>query len=166
MPFGQPGAQSPQRVVDDRRVVERQLGQRVDPVPARVAIGRPLLGQRLGRHEREVGDRGQPAARVAVGARVGPQLLEVDRPDRGLLAQLALRGLARRLLRPHEPAGQRERPALRLLEPPREQDGQVAVDEGEHHGIGGEPDGGLVARGVARGHAFQGRRSLVAGVRP
>ncbi len=73
-------------------MVERQLGQRVERVPARVALGRGALRQGLRGDEGEVRDRGQPAARVALGLRVGAQLLEVDGADPGLLAQLALRG--------------------------------------------------------------------------
>ena len=111
---------------------------------------RASAGQRLGRHERQVGDRGQPAARVALGLGVGAQLLEVHGADAGLLAQLALGGLLGRLLRADEAARQREHPALGLLEPAREQHGEPAVEQGEHDGVGGQPDRRRVARVVGR----------------
>jgi hypothetical protein len=68
-------------------VVEGELGEVVDGMPACLALGGPpaLLGQLLGRDEREVGDRGEPAAGVAAGLGVGAQLLEVDGADAGLL---------------------------------------------------------------------------------
>ncbi|CAA9531787.1 MAG: hypothetical protein AVDCRST_MAG30-3859 [uncultured Solirubrobacteraceae bacterium] len=137
--------QAPEPVVDDRRVIERELGQRVDGLPGRVAVGRPLVGKRLGRDERHVGDRGQPPARVAGRVGVGAQLLEVDRADARLLAQLALRGLLRRLVRADEPARQGEGPRLRLLEAAGEQDAQDPVDEGEDDGVGRQADRRLVA---------------------
>src|SRR5215510_2655675 len=92
--------ESPQPVVDDARVVQSQRRESVDRVPARLAAGRAFLRQRLRRDQRHVCDRGEPAAGVAVGGRVGAELLEVDRADAGLLAQLALGRLLGRLVTP------------------------------------------------------------------
>ena len=103
-------------------------GQGVDGLPRGVALGRRVLGQGLGPHQGEVGDRRQPAARVAARLRVGAQLLEVHRAHAGLLAQLALRGLLGALVGADEPAREREGPALGLLEP-----------AGEEHAEAGRP---------------------------
>ena len=63
---GDPGAQAPEAVVDDPRVVERELGQRVERVPARVALGRGALRQRL-RARRARGTRSRAASRAGRG---------------------------------------------------------------------------------------------------
>ena len=119
-------------------------------MPARLAAGRALLRQRLRGDERHVRDRREPAARVALRSGVRAQLLEVHGADAGLLAQLALGRLLGRLVGADEAARQREHAALGLLQTAGEQDAQAAVDEREDDRVGGEPDRGVVLRGVAR----------------
>ena len=95
---GDAGSEAPEAVVDDPGVVERELGEGVDGVPAGLAVGGSVLGERLGGDERHVGDRGEPAAGVPLRLGVGAELLEVHGADAGLLAQLALGGLLGRLV--------------------------------------------------------------------
>jgi hypothetical protein len=69
----------------------------------------------------------------------------------GLLAQLALGGLRRRLLGADEAARQGEEAALGLLEPAGQQHGQPVAGEREHDRVGGQADRGVVAGAVAGG---------------
>ena len=71
--------------------------------------GQHLLGQ-----HGDVGDAHHPAARVAVGGAVRPQLLEHDVAQAGLLAELALGRGQHVLPRADEAARQREATTMRL----------------------------------------------------
>jgi hypothetical protein len=126
-------------------MVERELGERVERVPGGVAVGGRLVRQRAGGHERHVGDRRQPSARVAVRLGVRAQLLEVHAADAGLLAQLALGRLLGRLGLADEAARQREHAPLGLLEPARQQHAEPPVQEREDDRVGRQPDRGGVA---------------------
>ena len=82
--------------------------------------------------------------------------------DAGLLAQLALGGLLGRLAGPDEPAGKREHPALRLLQPAREQHAQPPVEQREDDRVGGQADRRVVSGGV--GGLHRGHQVTIAGM--
>ena len=84
--------------------------------------------------EREVRDRWDPAARVALRIAIGLQLLEVDGPDPGLLCELALGGLLGPLRRAHEASGEDPCTRKRRLDPLHQQHVKAPGQWGEHNG--------------------------------
>jgi hypothetical protein len=126
---------------------ERDRGiARVDPAGQRVGC------LRARRDEREVGDRGDPAARVAAGIGERPELLDVWLAEPGLLVQLSQRRVLRALGRPDEAARQRARTVVA----PGRQGAQAPVARGQDDDVGGERRGRRIALAV-RGRPVDGR---------
>ncbi len=102
----------------------------------------------LGR-EQEVRDREDRAARVAVERAVGAELLQVPgRSDARLLGELAARRPGEPLARQHEPAGERERAAVRLDAALDEEHVQRVVAHGERDDVDRDGQEGRAGRDV------------------
>ena len=143
-------AQALDGVDDDARVVEAERRERVDRLPPRARLVRP---QHRRVDEREVRDRRDPAARVALRVAVRLQLLEVDGADAGLLGELALGGLLGPLARAHEAAREHPRPRERRLGALHEQDVEPPRQRGEHDRDGVDARRSRKPRRVDGGHA-------------